>query len=62
MSVPFSKRCVAKLAPGKKNPQGIACLDTESLIKTKKNARHEKDDIDILAFRKILKEMKDVED
>ncbi len=46
----------------KKNPQGIAYLDPESLIETKKNTRREKDDIDILALRKILKEKKDAED
>ena len=46
----------------KKNTQGIAYLDPESLIETKKNTRREKDDIDILALRKILKEKKDAED
>jgi len=46
----------------KRNPQGIAYLDPESLIKTKKNTRREKDNIDILALRKILKEKKHSED
>ncbi len=46
----------------RKNSQGIACLDPESLIETKKNTRSEKDDINILALRKILKEKKDAED
>ena len=46
----------------KKKPQGIAYLDPESLIETKKNTGSEKDDIDILALRKILKEKMDVED
>lgn len=39
-----------------KTRQGIQYLDLKSLIETKKNNHREKDDIDILALRRIAKD------